>query len=259
MFPRLYRLTRFYERVQLPDIDREPHEISHAGRVVERYPPSPSWVIRLPLWAGLRRLGTYAPSTARRKRKAGLPDTQIVLYETGALYRSIRVLNMKKYYLITVKRDKLQYIIRRFPVEAWLRVDASAIRRKVAAAVLAALLGCAPLKRTQQSVTIAHEQVVAHETLRVTTTLSDTIHLRNERLIVSYDTLRQVLRIEQVRPVTVRRDSVVIERIRPITEPAEGFSAGWWQKWGKGAVVLGFVLSLLLFVGYLWLRALRIK
>jgi hypothetical protein len=39
--------------------------------------------------------------------------------------------------------------------------------------------------------------------------LNDTIHLRNERIVIHYDTIQQKLRIEQVRPVVVVKDSVV--------------------------------------------------
>jgi Zn-finger domain-containing protein len=80
-------------------------------------------------------------------------------------------------------------------------------------AILAALLGCAPLKKNkaiqQVEVAVKREEVVAHETLRLTTLLNDTIYLRNERLVIQYDTIQQKLRIEQVRPVVVVRDSVV--------------------------------------------------
>jgi hypothetical protein len=201
------------------------------------------------------------------KRKLGLPDREIVLFQTGQLYASIQVLNMKKYYLVRVQRDKLFYIIRRFPVERWLRVDASAVRAGLGKAILAALLGCAPLKKTKsvQSVEVAvkREEVVAHETLRLTTLLNDTIHLRNERLLIRYDTLRQMLRIEQVRPVVVVRDSVVRQNIVQQApswgvEQRDRDRMDWWKRWGRGlfALLLGF--SILGFIGYLWLRALRI-
>ena len=200
------------------------------------------------------------------KRRLGLPDREIVLFQTGKLYASIQVLNMKKYYLVRVQRDKLFYIIRRFPVERWLRVDASVVRGGMAKALLAALLGCASLKKnkTIQNVEVAvrREEVVAHETLRLTTLLNDTIYLRNERLVVHYDTVRQKLRIEQVRPVVLVRDSVV--RLNTIVQAPSGIAEGkgekglsWWKRWGQGvfALVLGF--SILGFIGYLWLRALR--
>jgi hypothetical protein len=201
------------------------------------------------------------------KRKLGLPDREIVLFQTGQLYASIQVLNMKKYYLVRVQRDKLFYIIRRFPVERWLRLEASAVRAGLGKAILAALLGCAPLKKTKsvQSVEVAvkREEVVAHETLRLTTLLNDTIHLRNERLLIRYDTLRQMLRIEQVRPVVVVRDSVVRQNIVQQApswgvEQRDRGRMDWWKRWGRGlfALLLGF--SLLGFIGYLWLRALRI-
>ena len=254
MFARLRRVASFYERVQLPDITPYPHDIQHAGRVVASYPPSPAWAVRLPLWAGRRGLGVYAPSTAKRKRRKGLPDRQIVLYETGKLYASIRIQNMKKYYLITVSRDKLRYILQRFPIKTWARIDPEVVLPQLGKAVLVALLGCAPLRKTVQ-VDVRREEVVAQETLRLTTTLRDTLYLRNERLIVHYDTLRQTLRIEQVRPVIVKRDSVVIER--PAPAPAK--TETWWQRWGKGVFALGFVASILAFIAYLWLKALRIK
>jgi len=254
VFDRLKRVVRFHERVVLPDIDSVPHQISHAGRVVASYPPSPSWAVRLPLWAGLRKLGQYAPSTARRKRKLGLPDDRIVLYHTGALYESITVRNMKKYYLITVKRDKLSYIIRRFPVRSWLRVDADAVRHKIVSAVLVALTGCASLKRAKQTeIVVRHEEVVTTETLRLTTTLRDTIYMRNERLVVHYDTLRQVLRIEQVRPVTVRRDSIVIERTAspPAPQPKP-------KSKPRGLIVITVIALLAATIVLLWRRALKI-
>jgi hypothetical protein len=201
------------------------------------------------------------------KRKLGLPDREIVLFQTGKLYASIQVLNMKKYYLVRVQRDKLFYIIRRFPVERWLRVDASAVRGGLRKALLAALLGCAPLKKAKsvQSVEVAvrREEVVAHETLRLTTLLNDTIHLRNERLVIQYDTIRQMLRIEQVRPVVVVRDSVVRQNIvmQALPEVAGERAEkrlSWWKRWGQWAFALMLGLSLLGFIGYLWLRALRI-
>ena len=267
MFGRLRRVLRFYERVELPDVPAQAQALSYGGRTIVSYPPSPAWAVREPLWLGRRGLGIYAPSTAKMKRKLGLPDREIVLFQTGQLYASIQVLNMKKYYLVRVQRDKLFYIIRRFPVERWLRVDASAVRAGLGKAILAALLGCAPLKKTKsvQSVEVAvkREEVVAHETLRLTTLLNDTIHLRNERIVVHYDTLRQILRIEQVRPVVVVRDSVVRQNIVQQApswgvEQRDRGRMDWWKRWGRGlfALLLGF--SLLGFIGYLWLRALRI-
>jgi hypothetical protein len=162
-----------------------------------------------------------------------------VLFQTGQLYASIQVLNMKKYYLVRVQRDKLFYIIRRFPVVRWLRVDAAAVRGGLRKALLAALLGCAPLKKTKsvQSVEVAvrREEIVAHETLRLTTLLNDTIYLRNERLVIQYDTIRQMLRIEQVRPVVVVRDSVVRQNI--VIQSPSGVAAeraekrlSWWKR-----------------------------
>jgi len=264
VFGRLRRVLRFYERVELPDVPAQAQALAYRGRTIVSYPPSPAWAVREPLWLGRRGLGIYAPSTAKMKRKLGLPDREIVLFQTGQLYASIQVLNMKKYYLVRVQRDKLFYIIRRFPVERWLRLEASAVRAGLGKAILAALLGCAPLKKTKsvQSVEVAvkREEVVAHETLRLTTLLNDTIHLRNERIVVHYDTLRQMLRIEQVRPVVVVRDSVV--RLNTVVQAppaiAEKRDLGWWKRWGQGlfALMLGF--SLLAFIGYLWLRALRI-
>jgi len=267
VFGRLRRVLRFYERVELPDVPAQAQALSHGGRTIVSYPPSPAWAVREPLWLGRRGLGVYAPSTAKMKRKLGLPDREIVLFQTGQLYASIQVLNMKKYYLVRVQRDKLFYIIRRFPVERWLRVDASAVRGGLRKALLAALLGCAPLKKTKSvqsvGVTVRREEVVAHETLRLTTLLNDTIHLRNERLVIHYDTIRQILRIEQVRPVVVVRDSVVRQNIvlqalpEVAAERAEK-RMSWWKRWGQGAFALMLGLSLLGFIGYLWLRALRI-
>jgi len=267
VFGRLRRVLRFYERVELPDVPAQAQSLSYGGRTIVSYPPSPAWAVREPLWLGRRGLGIYAPSTAKMKRKLGLPDREIVLFQTGQLYASIQVLNMKKYYLVRVQRDKLFYIIRRFPVERWLRLEASAVRAGLGKAILAALLGCAPLKKTKsvQSVEVAvkREEVVAHETLRLTTLLNDTIHLRNERIVVHYDTLRQILRIEQVRPVVVVRDSVVRQNIVQQApswgvEQRDRGRMDWWKRWGRGlfALLLGF--SLLGFIGYLWLRALRI-
>jgi len=264
VFGRLRRVLRFYERVELPDVPAQAQSLSYGGRTIVSYPPSPAWAVREPLWLGRRGLGVYAPSTAKMKRKLGLPDREIVLFQTGQLYASIQVLNMKKYYLVRVQRDKLFYIIRRFPVERWLRVDASAVRAGLGKAILAALLGCAPLKKTKsvQSVEVAvkREEVVAHETLRLTTLLNDTIHLRNERLLIRYDTLRQMLRIEQVRPVVVVRDSVVrwTAVVQAPSAIAEGRKVSWWKRWGRGVFALTLVFSLLAFIGYLWLRALRI-
>jgi hypothetical protein len=112
-------------------------------------------------------------------------------------------------------------------------------------------------------VAVRREEVVAHETLRLTTLLNDTIHLRNERLVIHYDTIRQMLRIEQVRPVVVVRDSVVRQNIlmptaaRVAEEKAER-RMSWWKRWGQGVFVLMLGLSLLGFIGYLWLRVLRI-
>jgi len=267
VFGRLRRVLRFYERVELPDVPAQAQALAYRGRTIVSYPPSPAWAVREPLWLGRRGLGIYAPSTAKMKRKLGLPDREIVLFQTGQLYASIQVLNMKKYYLVRVQRDKLFYIIRRFPVERWLRLEASAVRAGLGKAILAALLGCAPLKKTKsvQSVEVAvkREEVVAHETLRLTTLLNDTIHLRNERLLIRYDTLRQMLRIEQVRPVVVVRDSVVRQNIVQQApswgvEQRDRGRMDWWKRWGRGlfALLLGF--SLLGFIGYLWLRALRI-
>jgi len=267
VFGRLRRVLRFYERVELPDVPAQAQSLSYGGKTIVSYPPSPAWAVREPLWLGRRGLGVYAPSTAKMKRKLGLPDREIVLFQTGQLYASIQVLNMKKYYLVRVQRDKLFYIIRRFPVERWLRVDASAVRGGLRKALLAALLGCAPLKKAKsvQSVEVAvrREEVVAQETLRLTTLLNDTIHLRNERLVIHYDTIRQMLRIEQVRPVVVVRDSVIRQNIvmQALPEVAGERAEkrlSWWKRWGQGAFTLMLGLSLLGFIGYLWLRALRI-
>jgi hypothetical protein len=201
------------------------------------------------------------------KRHLGLPDREIVLFQTGKLYASIQVLNMKKYYLVRVQRDKLSYIIRRFPVKRWLRVDASAVRAGLGKAILAALLGCAPLKkhRATQRVDIAvhREEVVAHETLRLTTMLNDTIHLRNERIVIHYDTIQQKLRIEQVRPVVVVKDSVVrwnavVHGPSWVADDKAEKDESWWKRWGHGVFLLSLGLGFLAFIGYLWLRALRI-
>jgi len=251
--------------VELPDVPAQPQSLTYGGRTIVSYPPSPAWAVREPLWLGRRGLGFYAPSTAKMKRRLGLPDREIVLFQTGKLYASIQVLNMKKYYLIRVERDRLSYIIRRFPVERWLRVDASAVRASLSKAILAALLGCAPLKKNrsvqQVEVAVRREEVVAHETLRLTTLLNDTIHLRNERLVIQYDTIRQKLRIEQVRPVIVVRDSVVRWNavVQAPSAVGEKTGLGWWKRWGQGVFALTLVFSLLAFIGYLWLRALRIK
>ncbi len=267
MFGRLRRVLRFYERVELPDVPAQAQALAYGGKTIVSYPPSPAWAVREPLWLGRRGLGIYAPSTAKMKRRLGLPDREIVLFQTGQLYASIQVLNMKKYYLVRVQRDKLSYIIRRFPVERWLRVDASAVRAGLSKALLAAFLGCASLKKHKAAqsvdVMVRREEVVAHETLRLTTLLNDTIYLRNERLVVHYDTIRQRLRIEQVRPVVVVRDSIV-RRDSVVIAPsrfAEGKTEGrmsWWKSWGQGLFLLSLGLGFLAFVGYLWLRALRI-
>jgi len=264
VFGRLRRVLRFHERVELPDVPARAQSLSFSGRTIVSYPPSPAWAVREPLWLGRRGLGIYAPSTAKMKRRLGLPDKQIVLFQTGKLYASIQVLNMKKYYLIRVQRDKLFYIIQRFPVERWLRVDASAIRSGLGKALLAALLGCAPLKKNkaiqQVEVAVRREEVVAHETLRLTTLLNDTIYLRNERLVIRYDTIQQKLRIEQVRPVVVVRDSVVRWNavVQSPSAVAEERGKSWWKRWGQGVFALTLGLGFLAFVGYLWLRALRI-
>jgi hypothetical protein len=264
VFGRLRRVLRFHERVELPDIPAQAQSLAYGGRTIVNYPPSPAWAVREPLWLGRRGLGIYAPSTAKMKRRLGLPDREIVLFQTGKLYASIQVLNMKKYYLVRVQRDKLSYIIQRFPVERWLRVDASAIRAGLGKALLAALLGCAPLKKNraiqQVEVAVKREEVVAHETLRLTTLLNDTIYLRNERLVVHYDTIRQKLRIEQVRPVVVVRDSVVRWNavVQPPSAVVEKRGLSWWKRWGQGLFALTLGFSLLAFIGYLWLRALRI-
>jgi len=267
VFGRLRRVLRFYERVELPDVPAQAQSLSYGGKTIVSYPPAPAWAVREPLWLGRRGLGVYAPSTAKMKRKLGLPDREIVLFQTGQLYASIQVLNMKKYYLVRVQRDKLFYILRRFQVERWLRVDASAVRAGLRKALLAALLGCAPLKKTKsvQSVEVAvrREEVVAHETLRLTTLLNDTIYLRNERLVIHYDTIRQMLRIEQVRPVVVLRDSVVKQNIvmqAPVWVAEERVEKrlSWWKRWGQGVFALMLGLSVLGFIGYLWLRALKI-
>ena len=259
---------RFYERVELPDVPAQSQSLAYGGRTIVSYPPSPAWAVREPLWLGRRGLGIYAPSTAKMKRRLGLPDREIVLFQTGQLYASIQVLNMKKYYLIRVQRDRLSYIIRRFPVERWLRVDASAVRAGLRKALLAALFGCAPLKKSksvqQVEVAVRREEVVAHETLRLTTLLNDTIYLRNERLVIHYDTIRQMLRIEQVRPVVVVRDSVVRQNIvmqlpARVAEERDESRISWWKRWGQGVFALVLALSILSFIGYLWLRALRIR
>jgi hypothetical protein len=245
-------------------VPEQPQSLSYGGRTIVSYPPSPAWAVREPLWLGRRGLGIYAPSTAKMKRRLGLPNREIVLFQTGKLYASIQVLNMKKYYLIRVQRDKLSYIIQRFPVERWLRVDASAVRAGLGKAILVALLGCAPLKKNkaiqQVEVAVRREEVVAHETLRLTTLLNDTIHLRNERLMIQYDTIHQKLRIEQIRPVVMVRDSVVrwnavVQFPSPVTEER---NMSWWKRWGRGVFALTLGFSLLAFIGYLWLRALRI-
>jgi hypothetical protein len=153
-------------------------------------------------------------------------------------------------------------------VERWLRVDASAVREGIGKAILAALLGCTPLKKNKalQSVEVAvrREEVVAHETLRLTTLLNDTIYLRNERLVIHYDTIHQKLRIEQVRPVVVVRDSVfrgnaVVQAPSWVAEKQGGKSMSWWKRWGEGVFALSLGLGFLAFVGYLWLRALKIE
>jgi len=268
VFGRLRRVLRFYERVELPDVPAQSQSLAYGGRTIVSYPPSPAWAVREPLWLGRRGLGIYAPSTAKMKRRLGLPDREIVLFQTGKLYASIQVLNMKKYYLIRVQRDKIFYIIQRFPVGRWLRVDVSAVRAGLSKTILAALLGCAPLKKSksvqQVEVAVRREEVVAHETLRLTTLLNDTIYLRNERLVIHYDTIRQKLRIEQVRPVMVVRDSVMRQNIvmqlpaRVAEEKAES-RISWWKRWGQGVFALTLGLGFLAFVGYLWLRALRIR
>jgi hypothetical protein len=267
VFGRLRRVLQFHERVELPDVPAQAQSLSYAGKTIVSYPPSPAWAVREPLWLGRRGLGIYAPSTAKMKRRLGLPDREIVLFQTGKLYASIQVVNMKKYYLIRVQRDKLSYIISRFPVERWLRVDAAALRAGLGKALLAALLGCASLKKNkaiqQMEVAVRREEVVAQETLRLTTLLNDTIHLRNEWLVIHYDTIHQKLRIEQVRPVVVVRDSVVRQNI-VMQAPAWGQEEraekrmSWWKSWGQGLFALMLGLSVLGFIGYLWLRALKI-
>jgi hypothetical protein len=266
VFGRLRRVLRFHERVELPDVPAQAQSLSYVGKTIVSYPPSPAWAVREPLWLGRRGLGIYAPSTAKMKRRLGLPDREIVLFQTGKLYASIQVLNMKKYYLIRVERDKLSYIISRFPVERWLRVDAAALRAGLGKALLAALLGCASLKKNkaiqQVEVAVRREEVVAQETLRLTTLLNDTICLRNERLVIHYDTIHQKLRIEQVRPVIVVRDSVVRQNIvmqAPAWEPGKHAEErmSWWKSWGQGLFALMLGLSVLGFIGYLWLRALK--
>lgn len=267
MFGRLWRALRFQERVELPDIPAQAHALGYQGRTIVSYPPSPAWAVREPLWLGRRGLGIYAPSTAKQKRHLGLPDREIVLFQTGKLYASIQVLNMKKYYLVRVERDKLSYIVSRFPVERWLKVDASAVRAGLGKAILAAILGCAPLKKGKVAqkveVEVRREEVVAHETLRLTTLLNDTLYLRNERLVIHYDTIQQRLRIEQVRPVVVVKDSIVrwnavVQAPSWVADDRAERQESWWRRWGRGMFLLTLGLGFLAFVGYLWLRALRI-
>jgi len=56
----------------------------------------------------------------------------------------------------------------------------------------------------------------------------------------------------------VVRQNIVMQAPAWVAEERAEKRLSWWKRWGQGAVALMLGLSLLGFIGYLWLRALRI-
>jgi len=79
--------------------------------------------------------------------------------------------------------------------------------------LLFALLGCKSAKDHEHSRSMEagpqKKEIVTQETLRLTTLLNDTIYLKDEKLIIHFDTIHHVLYIKQVQPVAILSDSII--------------------------------------------------
>ena len=73
---------------------------------------------RLSWWAsedvGGGRIGTYAPSTRRRKIAKGLPTDRVILLDTGRLYASIKVELKGREYIFKSDVPYMKHLIKRF-------------------------------------------------------------------------------------------------------------------------------------------------
>lgn len=236
--------------------------LTHGGVVHAEYKPDEANLIRLRLWTGTDSFGRpmpeYRPSTRKRKLRRKLPSKNIVLFETGALYRSIRIRRGEGEFIITAQRKNLRYILERFPAVQWLALGPFEKRRIGEAAkrlIIAALLGgCSmfkPAKRTQvvqrdSFLYVSHYDTV-RDTIQLITRLRDTVRLPHFKMYVLNDTVHNVLRITQIRELPRRVDTVFVYKQETKLIPHQKEGRRGWGVWFTG------IFAGLLFIFILWL------
>lgn len=79
-------------------------------------------------WEGLSErgpIGQYAPSTAARKKRKGLPYDRVVLFETGELYARTEILPQGREFLVRASVPYAKYLVQRYGDRIlWLGDDA---------------------------------------------------------------------------------------------------------------------------------------
>lgn len=88
----------------------------------QRYPPSPVNFWQAQWYAGQAadgRIGDYAESTKRRKKRRGLPYDRVVLYETGRLYGATSLEGYGRDLVLRVKVPYASFLEQRYGDRIW--------------------------------------------------------------------------------------------------------------------------------------------
>lgn len=117
---RLGSVVRRWRAVDLPDPPAAPEftfaETSH------KFPPDAANYWRAQWYAGQSgkgRIGDYAPSTIRRKKRKGLPYDRVVLYETGLLYSQTAIKRLARDIMVKVEVPYASYLAQRYGDRIW--------------------------------------------------------------------------------------------------------------------------------------------
>lgn len=81
------------------------------------YPPDSGSYFRAMWWEGLSErgvIGQYAPSTAARKKRKGLPYDRVVLFETGELYARTQVIPARREFIVRADVPYAKYLVQRY-------------------------------------------------------------------------------------------------------------------------------------------------
>lgn len=237
--------------------------LTHEGVAHAEYKSEEANLIRLRLWAGVNSFGRpmpeYRESTRKHKRRRRLPSKNIVLFETGALYKSIRVKRGEGEFIITAQRKNLRYILQRFPAVQWLALGPLEKRRLGEAAkrlIIAALLsGCSVFKTAKRASIEQRDSVVyvsrydtVTDTIQLLTKLRDTVRLPHLKMYVLHDTVHNVLQITQIRDLPRRIDTVLVYKQETrLMHPPHSMRCRWCGvlAWVTASILLIFILWLI--------------